>query len=306
MVAEQKGLWSYVWFTPWHPANLRIAGLNKLSACLFERYASLPLGQAESFLRSADIIVLESGPALMLLPRLKRLCPQARFIYRVSDDLRLLRSHPVVIQAEEDNASSFDLISVPNASMLKIFEGKVANVQLQLHGINKELFDEDYPNPYGESSGVNAVFVGVSHVDLDFIERAGRLFPTWAFHIIGPIKQVPEGPNIKTYGEMAFVDTIPFIKHADIGLAIRSYYPGAESLGDSLKVMQYSYCRMPVVAPEFLSSSRKNIFYYRPGDDDSICQVLDAAAQYDRSQVCLDDIRSWDELAHALVGNSHA
>jgi 2-beta-glucuronyltransferase len=246
IIEERKGLFSYAWFTPWHPANLWLNFLNSLSARLFRRYGNFPFGEAESFLRSADMIIIESCAGLMLFSHLKQINPNARFVYRVSDDLRLLNSHPVIIQAEKDYAEKFDLVSVPNSHMLELFDASAVNVKLQLHGINKQVFDLDCENPYKDSKGPNLVFVGVSMLDTDFIERASRLFPDWNFHIIGPLSGFAERPNIRTYGELKFVDTIPFIKHADVGLATRSYTVGAESLGDSLKVIQYSYCKLPV------------------------------------------------------------
>jgi 2-beta-glucuronyltransferase len=303
LIREQDGIWSFVWFTLWHPANLRFDILNKISSFLFKYYSSFSLGESESFIKTADMFIFESSAALMLYPRLKKLNPTARFVYRVSDDLRLLKCHPVIIKAEEDFAKEFDLVSVPNVEMLKLFNDDKTNLELSLHGINKRIFDIEYPNPYEDIDRPNLVFVGISHVDIDFFERASRIFPEWMFHVIGPINGLPDRPNVKAYGEMNFADTLPFIKHADIGLATRSYEPGAESLGDSLKVIQYSYCRLPIVAPHFLNSSRSNMFFYSAGDDTSISSALLNALSFNRAGFNRDDILSWEELAEKLVGN---
>src|SRR5215470_13217804 len=98
----RPGLGSYVWFTPWHPVNLRLRGLNRLVYGLFAQYGILPLGEGEALVQHADLLIFESKPGLLLFERLRRLNPGARYVYRVSDDLRLLRSsHPVVLEAEE-------------------------------------------------------------------------------------------------------------------------------------------------------------------------------------------------------------
>jgi 2-beta-glucuronyltransferase len=81
---------------------------------------------------------------------------------------------------------------------------------------------------------------------------------------------------------------------------------GAESLGDSLKVIQYSYCKLPIVAPSFLSLKRSHAFYYKPGDDDSIRNALLGAREFDRSMVKREGILSWDELALKLEGDENA
>jgi 2-beta-glucuronyltransferase len=306
VIKEDKGFWSFVWFTAWHPANLCISVLNSISSLLFKRYGGLSLGESEDFLKTADIIVFESGAALMLFPKIRAINPRAVFVYRVSDDLRLLKSHPVIVKAEADYAEHFNLVSVPNSKMLKIFEDTDSNIRLHLHGINKQLFDQNYDDPYQDKTGTNAVFVGISMLDTDFVERASRLMPDWTFHIIGPLEGVPNRDNIIAYGELKFNETIPFIKHADIGLATRSYAPGAESLGDSLKIIQYTYCKLPIIAPDFIDINRDHAFYYKPGDDESILKALENAKEFDRTNVKRSDVLSWDELAAKLEGDADA
>ncbi|MBI5947802.1 MAG: glucuronosyltransferase [Chloroflexi bacterium] len=296
----RERLRSYVLFTPWHPANLRLGALNWLSAPLFRRYGRASIGELTEPVANADVIIFESTPGLLLCRQFRELNPRARFIYRVSDDLRLLNSHPVVLEVEREVAPAFDLVSVPSRAMLQLFTG-LDNVRLDLHGIEKGQFDAPSGDPYGDHSRPVAVFAGNSHFDHDFLERASRLMPGWAFHIVGPIAGIPALPNVTTYGEMPFAATIPYLQHADVGLQIRAYSPGAESLSDSLKVLQYSYCQLPIVAPDFLRSSRANVVYYRPGDDASITGALTTALAMDRGAIPIDDICSWGELASRLV-----
>jgi 2-beta-glucuronyltransferase len=299
----RPGLGSYVWFTPWHPVNLRMRLLNRMLRPVFARYGDLPLGAAEGCVRQADLIVFESKPGLLLYAQYKRLNSRARYVYRVSDDLRLLRSsHPVVLEAEERYAPQFDLISVPSAHVLQRFH-HLPQAVLHYHGIRKDLFDRDCPNPYPQGAWeTNLVFVGISHFDYDFLHTASVSFPHWAFHIIGPIPHLPRRANVLAYGEMPFLDTVPYIKHADIGLSVRTHTPATESLTDSLKIIQYTYCGLPIVVPEHLRSSRLNTFCYTPGDAASMRQALLAARHFDRSKVVTDGIRSWDEVARELAG----
>lgn len=295
------GLFSFVWFTPYHPANLRSGLLNRLSKPLFARYGDLPLGEAEEWIRSADLVIFESTPGLLLFWRFKRLNPGARFVYRASDDLRLLKNHPLVLEVEEAVLPEFDLVSVPSAYMYELFRDKTSRLRLHFHAIRKDLFDRDYPNPYLDLPGPHLVFVGVSHFDYDFLERASRIFPNAQFHIVGPLQAKINRPNVHFYGERPFPETIPYIKFADVGLANWTYVPGAESLSDSLKIVQYTYARLPIVAPEFLRSSRPNIVLYRPGDDTSIRDAIQKALAIDRSSVSASDIYSWEELALRLA-----
>jgi len=292
---------SYVWFTPWHPANLRSAILNQISAPFFRRYGELPLGEIVPALGGTCLFVFESTPGLLLFGRFRDINPEARCVYRVSDDLRLLGRHPVVIEEEERVAGKFDLVSAPSDYIYRRF-AHLHNAALHHHGLNKELYDKSYANPYSGNEK-NAVFVGNSRFDHDFLERASRLCPEWHFHVIGPIKSVIRRANVTTYGEMPFLETVPYVKYADAGLHIIVYSSGAESFTDSLKVQQYTYCRLPIVLPEFLRSSRTNLFCYSPGDDESIRQALASAEAFDRRKTDTANIRTWRELAEVLAGS---
>ncbi|MGH2584924.1 MAG: glucuronosyltransferase [Dehalococcoidia bacterium] len=305
LLVVRERLRQYVWFTPWHPANLRDERLNRLSSPLFRRYGELRLGPLADVARGADLFIFESTPGLLLFDRFKRLAPDARFVYRVSDDLRLLRSHPVVLEAERRSAPRFDLVSVPSASMLHLFPG-LDNVMVNPHGIRADLFDADAPSPYPAGGGRNVVFAGMPPFDTDFLTRAARLFPTWQFHIIGPVSGLPGLTNVHAHGERPFEETVPYLKHADIGLHTPTYDPGVESRADSLKVIQYTYCRLPIVAPEFLRSARSHVFPYRPGDDESVRAALTAAAGCDRAGIARDGISSWDDLAALLSRGEEA
>lgn len=301
LIKKEERLWSYVWFTPWHPVNLRLRFLNRLSHGLFSKYGEFSLGESESFIKESNLFIFESSPALFLVKRMKQLCPHARMVYRVSDDLRLLGSHLALIELEQRLAPSFDLVSVPCQHIYNLF-GELPNARLQYHGIRQDLFDGDYENPYPVTDKPNLIFVGNSFFDHDFLERASYLFPKWNFHIIGPISKLPRRDNVIGYGEIPFKKTIPYLKYARVGLQIRAYFPGAESLTDSLKVIQYSYCRLPVIAPEFLRSNMSHIFCYKPGDQNSIKDALSQAINFDRNKISVDHINSWDDLTDQLTG----
>jgi len=301
LVWQQPRLGSFVWYTPYHPANLRIRWLNRLASGLFRRYADLPLGEVEPSVAAADLIVFESTPALLLFDRCKRLNPSARFVYRVSDDLHLLNNHPVVLDAEAAFAPRFDLLSTPSDALHRRFAG-LPNARRHDHGVRKALFDAASASPYDDRRPVNAVFIGVSRLDVDFLDRAARRCPDWGFHVIGPLAGLPRRDNVIAHGELAFERTVPFVQHADVGLHTLQAVPGVEVFTDSLKVIQYTYCRLPIVAPELLRCGRPNMLYYRPGDDASIRRALDAAATFGRTTIRTDGIYSWDELAAVLAG----
>lgn len=304
LIAVRDRLWSYVWFTPWHPANLRSALLNRLFAPLFQAYASLPLGPVTEQIQGADLILFESTPGLLLLDHCRRLNSKAKYLYRVSDDLRLLQNHPVVLAAEAHAMATVDWVSVPSQYIYDVLTqlfGPLPHLSLDLHGIRKDLFAAATRNPYRNTTGKNLIFVGNSYFDVEFIRQAAPACPDWNFHIIGAIADLPTASNITAYGEMPFEATIPYVKYADIGLQCLAYRPGAESFTDSLKIIQYTHCQLPIVAPSYLAPNREHVFFYDMTVPESIPQALTAAAAYERRQIKTAGIHSWDELVSTCV-----
>jgi 2-beta-glucuronyltransferase len=293
---------SFVWFTPWHPVDLRSSLANRLAGALFRHYGNLPLYDAQDALAKMDVIVIESGPGLMLVDRLKQINPSARFVYRLSDDLRTLQISPLIVEAEHRWAPEFDLITAPSSSPLKQYS-HLPNTAVHPQGLDKEIFDSACKNPYGDSATPNLISIGNMIFDLDFLERASSMFPDWRFHIIGWLEKVPQKPNIIFYGEKAFEEAISFMKFADIGLSPYRDRPGNEYLSQaSHKMLQYTYCRLPIVAPHsVVDSSRPHIIGYTPGENDSIRQALEKAIGIDRDSIDRSSIRSWDEIVQDLA-----
>jgi 2-beta-glucuronyltransferase len=299
LVWQQEHLAHYVWFTPWHPANLRLGALNRLTSSTFARYGDLPMPQAEEIFGPASLVIVESFPGIMLVPRIRRLAPAARLVYRVSDDLRLLDSHPTVLAAEAEVVGDVDLVSTPSHYLLDKFSGR-PHAQLHFHGVRKDLFDSPSASPY-TGGGPHAVFVGTAFLDVDFLRAAAAARPGWTFHIIGPFRALPTAPNVLAYGEIPFAQTVPYLQHADVGLHTLSRQPGVESFTDTLKVLQYTYCRLPIVAPSYLRSDRRHLFLYDLAVPESVPEALDAAAAFDRSTIDRSAITTWDELAVVLA-----
>ncbi len=312
-------LTSFVWYTPYHPANLRLPLANRLSGPLFRRYPSLPLDSARPLLQPADLLIFESTPGIMLFDRLTRLAPHARTVYRVSDDLRVLNNHPVVLAAEDRLAPRFDLISVPGSHLLQRFE-HLPQAHLHPHGLQKPLFDTPHPNPYTHLNDasphplLHAVYVGNARLDLPALHHAARLRRQWHFHLLGEINARTRRhadhapPNLHRYGERPFHDLIPFLQHAHAGLHTLLPHPGVEVFAQSLKVLQYTYCRLPILAPRIMQPQLPHMIAYDPHatHPDSLPHALDAAATYPRDTIDTTDIASWDEVAQVLAQVSHA
>jgi 2-beta-glucuronyltransferase len=256
---------------------------------------------ADEFIRRAQLFVFDSSPGLMLVNRFRTLNPDARYVYRVADDLGSLRAHAVLREAERSALPGFDLVSVPSEAIRRRLLGSNAQVLVHHHGVDKAAFDAPSVTPYS-SGRTTAVFVGTAYLDREFIEIAARELPAWSFHVIGPFANLPPLPNVVGHGELTFAETVPYITHADIGLASWLRMPSPEVFSDSLKIIQYTYARLPIVLPDFVGATRSNAIAYRLGDPSSIRTALGRAAAFDRTTISREGIESWDELVAKLVG----
>ena len=296
-VPMDERLTSFVLMTRTHPGNLRFGFANRLSTPWFARYARLTLGPLEESLRLADLIIFEGTAALLLVERIRHLAPGARLVYRASDDLRVLDVHPLILEVEARTVPLFDLVSAATpqiADLLTLF----GPVEVHPPAIDKEAFDRDTASPYGD--GPAAAFAGVSPLfDYDILRAASMLAPQVAFHVIGqPPRAV--GKNVFFQPELSFDAVVPYLQHATYGLLF--FPPSYPGLGQGNKVAQYSYCRLPVVAPSDLEVERANVCAFERGDRDSLRHALEEAERMPHSPVFAEGITSSADLAVILAG----
>jgi len=298
IVFQKERFYTYTIYHPWRPFSRMGKILNRVTYPLFLKYCNISLPGLENIGRQAQLYIFESSKGGMFFERFKLLNPNARFVYRVSDNIHLFKSHPVILDIESKIAPYFDLISVPTMSIYEKFSG-LSNVRLQKHGIPINLYEQKHANPYQKNYSKNAIFVGNLFLDVDFLPRASRLFPNIYFHIIGNFKDLPSKPNIISYGEMNYFETIPFIKFADIGLNPRTI----SSLADSNKMMQYQYCKLPIIISHVDKTDKEFVFYYHYGEDESIYTAIQSALNYERENIPTKEIQSWSSLAKQLAGD---
>ena len=233
------------------------------------------------YIQHADIILFESNQFLRMFDFIYKQNPHAKYVYRVSDLMWCIPKFPQwAIQYEKKIIDKFNVVSVPSSYMFEYYKTHIqdkAKLQLDYHGIDKEIFNNNNDlSPY-DINKINLVWVGISQFDIEFIKIVAKLYPTFIFHIIG-IQELINLPNVINYGVMQFKDTIKYIKYATVGLACHKYTQGGESYSNSLKVMQYSYCDLPIIAPQFMHHyAGNNMFFYEPNNEESIKTCLDSA-----------------------------
>lgn len=298
-VEVRSGVEEYIWHAPVHPLNLNKPLLNALTAPLFRRFGSFLPGAVRERLPRYSHILVESGPSPLLTPTLRKGAPQAQITYHAADRLKTINVHPVVISVLDETIGLYDSIHVMAEAMREDFPADAPVFYLP-HGISRQVFDCVTDNPY--NGPCNAVSVGDMLFDADAIDTLASAYPDWTFHLFGK-KAVPKVPraNIAAHGEVPFNTVAGYIRFADIGLApYRAGENAAYLSQSSLKMIQYTYCRLPIVAPAFASAGRLHVCAYQPGDEASLRDAFARAIAHDRGTIDTSDVRDWGETVDIL------
>jgi 2-beta-glucuronyltransferase len=294
-----NGVACYLWRTPFHPFRTGLAAVDRSTRALFSAYASLPDRFIDDALRAASHIIVESGLSIMLIRRARRLNPRARIIYRGSDALRTINAPPALAAELRRRADDVDAFCLLAERMAADFAWATEKTYIVPLGVHRADFADIGPSPYGD--GINAVTVGSMLFDRSFFQEAARSFPDVRFHLIGTGEAFRAPPNVRHYNEMPFKATLPYIKHADVGIA--AYRPSADSgylAQSSLKLMQYEYLGLPAVCPDYAVGTSPNRFGYPPGDRAGIAQSIRRALAHGRFAGAAR-FPDWDEVALRLL-----
>ena len=289
----------FIWFNLIHPIRFGNRFLNAISSAGYRFYGALLPNAVRRQLSKYSHILIESGISLLLLPTLRRLAPKACIIYHAADRLDTIGTHPLARAVLHKNFDKIDLVHIMAEGLRSDLPASASPLFLT-HGIAKERFDQSRKTPYDHPQ--NAVSVGDMLFDADVIRTLAVAFPDWNFHLFGRRAHLGEPyPNVVEHGEQPFDTIAPFIKFADIGLAPYTPKDGADYLSQSsLKMIQYTYCQLPIVAPEFAAAGRPHVQPYRPADPGSMVAAFERAISYDRGSIDTSSVLSWSEKIDRL------
>ncbi|HEY0819672.1 MAG TPA: hypothetical protein VGD46_12895 [Rhizobacter sp.] len=278
-LANRKGLSPdgvecYLWRTLVHPFGMRSPALAPLEAMMFRHYTARPSPVLVEWIREADVVFFESGMSPVFFDQVRRHNPKARTVYIASDDLDSIGAARFVKRTFARVAPSIGTICLKAPSMTaNVASGP--NVRVIPHGFDFSVDEHADPSPYPE--GVHAVSVGSMLFDPEFFVVASREFPQVQFHVIGSGtgRRPGYGANVLVYDEMPHRQTLPYIKHATVGIAPYRAASIPPHLGEtSLKLMQYDHFKLPAVCPLAIAGGFSNRFGYDPGDPASIVQAM--------------------------------
>jgi 2-beta-glucuronyltransferase len=223
----------------------------------------------------------------------------ATITYLASDDLPTVGVHPCVQVELERSARAVNYACVPSRRMATRFEWAGDRVFFVPHGLNADDFETAGPSPY--TSEFNAVSVGSMLFDPDFFVAAAARHPNVQFHVIGAGIAFQAPGNVIQHAEMPMRDTLPYIRHATVGIAPYRFAPQCDYIADtSMKLMQYQHCGIPAVCPEFAVGNHGGRFGYTPGDASSIGAAVGAALEQ-RHTLRPKRFPSWEAVARRLL-----
>jgi len=295
-----KHVRKFTWMPPFHPINFGSKFLNIIFWPLFSLYPHMMPKELRS-LRDADIFIVESGSGPLLVPMFAKNNPKAKFIYNFSDRKGIINFHPYVMRKTEKNLSYFSLIRLNAAVVANDFPEELPTGYIP-QAVDKALFDQSCSNPYDTPR--NAINIGDMLFDPRSVEIMAKKFPDWTFHLFGKGAKLEKClANVRQYGEKPFNFTVPFLKHADIGIAPYSNTKEEASYlsQSSLKLVQYTYCSLPIVTPQFAAQDRKHAFGYTPGVESTIVHAFDKAIQLDRSSIDRSPVYDWGQTIDMMI-----
>jgi len=211
--------------------------------------------------------------------------------------------HPLIIAAERSALAMTDLIHVPAQAMINDFPPS-SKIHYTPQGLDKNAFDTPMPNPY--KTPRNIISVGDMLFDSWAVETLARIAPDWNIHVFGKKAVVTNPPpNVHLYGERPFDTILPYIKYADLGMAPYRPAPDADYLSQSsLKMMQYTYCRLPIIAPDFAAAGRAHVMGYTPFDEPSVITAFEHARNYNRAAIDITSVIPWEAVLDAMLENA--
>lgn len=295
----QGSISCFLWATPFHPFATRTASGDRLTERLHDLYAAWPNGDLDAVIGDADTIVVESGLGIALVRRIRRLNPDCVLIYRASDALDTIGAHPHLAMLLDQYAEAFDHFCLLSPQMAEAFSPMRDRTFCVPQGIEPSHYENIGESPY--PAGIHAVSVGSMLFDRGVFDVAAGAFPDWTFHVIGCGQTWNCAPNVVLYPEMKFLDTLPYLAHANVGVAAYRQAQHCRYLADSsMKLAQYAYLRLPAVCPNFAVGRYQHRFGYDPRNGDQIVSAFKAALADEFSTGEVTPM-SWDELVMRIL-----
>ncbi len=297
----KPGLSVSAYIPPVHPFSSRKRVLNLLMGPVFRLYGNHIPRYLRTELAGADAVFFEPGTCLAFVPSVRKLNPAARLVYIKRDWLTTIGAGPYLQALEQEIYSDLDMVITPSSQIASV-TSEHCRTEILPQAIDKSALDIDPPSPFAAGTR-NAISIGNMLFDEDAVRSMAQADLSVTYHVFGARFKGDKPQNVVEHGERPFADLVPFLRHADFGVAPYAMRPEDIYLAEtSLKFLQYAYCRLPVLAPDLIPDRRGNIVGYSlKGEADWPGRVA-AALHMERKSKFRDGIMTWKEVAERIAG----
>ena len=247
----------------------------------------------------SDIIVIDAGLAINILPILSHLGSSAKLLYHASDMLASIGCAPELGVILSKHYKKLSGTRVPSKHFFSAEEIS-GNALFIPQAIDDACALAHFkPSPY--KPGIHAVSVGSMLFDPFIIDRIAESFPDITIHVIGAGRSASKlsRDNIVIYPEMPFDKTQAYIFHANLGIAAYELSRATPYLADSsLKLAQYDFHGIPSVCPDVATGGLPSRFGYTDKST-SLDQAVKKALGKGRFEAAVR--HEWKDTARAFI-----
>lgn len=298
-IERVNGVACYLWRTPLHPFATGHRIVDRLMVPAYDMFGRWPDGTVDRLLGEADVVIVESSVAVVFLRRIRRLNPRCRIVYYAADRLDTVGAHPYLQRRLEMDAALIDAVCVRSSRMAAHFGWAADRLYRASFGINEADYRDGGANPY--TAPRNAVSLGSMLFDPGYFQAVAPHFPDVTFHVIGCGEHFPAPDNVLIYPEMPFAETLPYLRHATIGIAAYRDAVGVEYLAESsLKLAQFEHFGIAAVCPDFAAGDVASRSGYRPADGGSMRRATERAFAQ-AGTVTPTRFPSWQDVASRVL-----
>lgn len=231
--------------------------LLKFSFSSFKKFA-------DKWFSGTDIFVFESADGIVFIDRLKKMYPQAKFVYRPSDIIMHDGALPRFVKLEEHIMKEVDLNIFVHPEYEQFYSSRIQNFYEKVkfttisNGVDIEPFEKTYPVPEELKKANTALYIGAWQIDWDLIFKAAEAKKDYNFVIICPNQ--PEKNILKNIEKFQNIKYIPGIMPKEIpmwmtncSVFIVPYEKGVRAgegrgIGITAKYYQAMAAKKPIVA----------------------------------------------------------
>lgn len=277
----------------------------------FERFSFSSFKKfSKKWLSGTDVFVFESCDGMIYLKKLKKMFPDAKFIYRPSDPLMYDGALSRYVKNETEMVMGADLNIIVNKEGLDLYSRKIPDFQtkakytLLSNGVDIDSYEKTYEKPELLNKENTVLYVGAWEVEWPLLFKAAETNPEFNYIVVCPnfpAEEIQE--KVKSFPNLFYVpgikpEEVPaWITNCNVVMVpyVTDFYKN-RPLGITAKYYQAMASHKPIVAycdtPKLTEAGAVVTYSY----DDFIKAVQNAVKQKNADYEFNLDDRKWSSI----------